>query len=65
MRRAWEQIDRRQSTYVLTDADPYEVLRDAFVASWRSERLEDFEIVALLLLVLVVLGFVAIKYFLH
>jgi hypothetical protein len=47
IRIAWNEIDRRCSTYVLTDSDPYEALREAFVSSWQRERLEDFEVAAL------------------
>ena len=47
VRSAFEEIDRRQTTYVVTDADPYGSLRDAFVSAWQCERLEDFELAAL------------------
>lgn len=47
IRMVWSEIDRRRCTYVLTDADPYEALREAFVSSWQRERLEDFELAAL------------------
>ena len=47
VRAAFEEIDRRRTTYVVTDADPYEALREAFVASWQKEQLEDFEVAAL------------------
>jgi hypothetical protein len=45
--RAWREIERCHSTYVVTDCDTLRPLLEAWVSAWRNERLEDFEIAAL------------------
>ena len=44
---AWSQIERAQSTYVVTDADPLSPLAEAYVGAWQHERLEEFDGAAL------------------
>ncbi len=43
----WAELERVQSTYAITEADPLEPLCQGYVDAWRERRLERFDAAAL------------------